>query len=210
MTEAQLRVGRVLHGTTAEGPGLRSAVWFQGCSIQCAGCINPHLFNARGGTDVPVAKIVDEALEAGVEGLTLIGGEPFDQTAAGAVLADAAQALGLGVLAFSGYDYETLQGRDEPTDAFLAAIDLLVDGPYQMWSPETQRALVGSTNQRFIHLTNRYENYRPEITGNRVDVRVRADGSIEVAGFLDTTGLTALTEATGARRVSRGLRQQRQ
>ncbi|MFJ5696167.1 radical SAM protein, partial [Arthrobacter sp. NPDC093125] len=105
---------------------------------------------------------------------------------------------------------ESLQGRDEPTDAFLAAIDLLVDGPYQMWSPETRRALAGSTNQRFIHLTGRYENYRPEITGNRVDVRVRTDGSIEVAGFLDTTGLTALTEATGTRRVSRGLRQQQQ
>ncbi|WP_374700185.1 4Fe-4S cluster-binding domain-containing protein [Arthrobacter sp. JCM 19049] len=35
-----LRVARVLHATRAEGPHLRSAIWVQGCSIRCKGCIN--------------------------------------------------------------------------------------------------------------------------------------------------------------------------
>lgn len=142
-------------------------------------------------------------MSIGAEGLTLIGGEPFDQPAAGASLAVAAQAKGLGVIAFSGYEYESLRGRDEPTEAFLESIDLLVDGPYQAWNPETRRALVGSRNQRFIHLTERYLSYRPEMNANRIDVRVHPDGSVEVAGFLDTTGLMGLADSTATRRTLR-------
>ncbi|MBT2596230.1 4Fe-4S single cluster domain-containing protein [Arthrobacter sp. ISL-72] len=204
MTDGHLQVARVLHGTTAEGPGLRTVVWFQGCSIQCKGCINPHLFSPRGGARTPIAEIVDQAVAAGVEGLTLIGGEPFDQPASGAALARAAQERGLGVIAFSGYEYESLLGRDDVTKAFLAATDLLVDGPYQARNPETHRALVGSGNQRFIHLSERYKAYNPEVVTNRVDVRVRPNGSIDVAGFLDTDGLEDLLQTTETSRAVRG------
>lgn len=203
MTEQYIRVARVLHGTSAEGPGLRTAIWFQGCSIQCKGCINPHLFSTRGGTDTHIGAIIDQAVNAGVEGLTLIGGEPFDQPGAGAALAAAAQDRGLGVIAFSGYEYESLCGRDDSTDELLASIDLLVDGPYQFWNTEERRALVGSSNQRFIHLTERYKNYKPENTPNKVDVRIRPDGSVEVAGFLDTPGLSLLAETAQANRTLR-------
>lgn len=150
-----------------------------------------------------VSDIVSGALAGEVEGLTLIGGEPFDQPSAGAKLARRAQEQGLGVIAFSGYEYETLRDRDEDTLRFLAGIDLLVDGPYQAWNQETDRALVGSTNQRFIHLSHRYMSYRPEIAANRVDIRVLPDGSVEVAGFLNTEDLQNLAEATGTDRKAR-------
>ncbi|WP_018773936.1 4Fe-4S cluster-binding domain-containing protein [Arthrobacter sp. 131MFCol6.1] len=203
MTIATLRIGRVLHGTTAEGPGFRSAIWFQGCRIQCRGCINPHLFSERGGTTVAVDTVISEAVDAGVEGFTLIGGEPFDQALAGGALARAAQARGLGVIVFTGYEYESLKNRDADARALLAATDLLVDGPYLAESPETVRSLVGSSNQRFIHLTERYATYRPELVANRIDVRILADGSIDVAGFLGNQQLQALATATNARRSSR-------
>lgn len=80
---------------------------------------------------------------------------------------------------------------------------MLVDGPYQAWNPEKQCALVGSGNQRFIHLTDRHDTYRPEIVTNRIDVRVRPDGSVEVAGFLDTSSLSALAESTQTSRTLR-------
>lgn len=203
MTTEVLRIARVLHGTTAEGPGLRTAVWFQGCSIRCMGCINPHLFSPSGGSDEKVGNILQGAIDSRVEGLTLIGGEPFDQPAAGARLAKEAKKLGLGVIAFSGYDYESLRSRGGDTEEFLAAIDLLVDGPYQAWNPETERALVGSTNQRFMHFSERYGSYQPDIADNRVDIRVLPDGSVEVAGFLDTNSLQNLAEATGTSRKAR-------
>lgn len=187
------RVSRVLHGTTAEGPGLRTAVWFQGCSIRCRGCINPHLFSPHGGYDVQPEAVVEAALAGQDEGLTLIGGEPFDQPAAGAVLAQVAHREGLGVITFSGYVYEDLASRPEAKD-LLAATDLLIDGPFRADDSERERALVGSTNQRFIHLTNRYEAYDPRRNRNRLDLRVGPRGEVEVAGFLDRPGLRALAE----------------
>ena len=198
-----LRISRVTHATTAEGPGLRSAVWFQGCSIRCAGCINPQLFSAQGGEDGDIQAIVDDAVRAGSEGLTLLGGEPFDQPGAGADLAELAQSRGLGVMSFSGFAHENLRVRDADTIRMLAATDLLIDGPYDAASPETTRSLVGSTNQRFIHLTDRYAGFIPEAQPNRVDVRIGPDGVINIAGFLTTKKLLDLTETVGARRVRR-------
>ncbi len=150
-----------------------------------------------------VDDILHAAMSSGVEGLTLIGGEPFDQPVAGAKLAGGAQKLGLGVIAFSGYEYESLRRRGGHTNEFLAAIDLLVDGPYQAWNQETQRALVGSANQRFIHISDRYRSYQPEVAANRVDIRILPDGSIDVAGFLNRDGLMNLIEGTGTSRKPR-------
>jgi len=150
-----------------------------------------------------VDAILQGAMSSNVEGLTLIGGEPFDQPSGGAKLARDAQKLGLGVIAFSGYEYESLQSRGGDTEEFLAAIDLLVDGPYQSWNQEKQRALVGSTNQRFIHISERYHSYRPYAAANRVDIRILPDGSIDVAGFLGSDGLKNLLEVTGTDRKAR-------
>ncbi|PND53630.1 MULTISPECIES: 4Fe-4S single cluster domain-containing protein [Rhodococcus] len=194
-----LRVGRILHGTTAEGPGRRTAVWVQGCSIRCPDCINPHLFTTRGGYDASCAEIVTGAAAAHCEGITLLGGEPFDQPSGCADLAEAAQGAGLGVIVFTGYVHEDLARRGEQERRLLAHIDCLVDGPYQAANPETRRALVGSTNQRFLHLTDRYRDYDPALAKNTVDVRINPDGTIEVAGFLEHSQLDALSTPLGKR-----------
>ena len=195
-----LRLSRVLHGTLAEGPHLRSAVWVQGCSIRCKGCINPQLFSTTGGTPTSPQDIVNDAIAAGVEGLTLLGGEPFDQAEAGADLAEAAQAAGLGIITFSGFNFEELQNASSQHRRLIDATDLLVDGPYDQSSPEQSRALVGSSNQRFIHLSERYSTYDPQRASNRVDVRIDIDGTINVAGFLTTERLSALTADVAIRR----------
>ncbi|WP_433876236.1 4Fe-4S single cluster domain-containing protein [Sinomonas atrocyanea] len=199
---AAIRVSRILHATTAEGPGLRTAVWFQGCSIRCKGCINPHLFSELGGFDMDPEKVVGEAVSHGVEGLTFLGGEPFDQAAAAGNLARLAQQAGLGVVCFSGYQHEDLAVRPD-ADELLKCTDLLVDGPYRADEPEAIRALVGSTNQRFINLTSRYADFDPVRTANRLEMRVAADGSVEVAGFLQRPELQDLTARVGASRVWR-------
>ena len=199
----RLRIARVMHGTSAEGPGVRSAVWFQGCSIRCPGCINPHLFSPKGGEDADLNIVLERAIDSGAEGITLLGGEPFDQPGAGAQLAEMAQGRGLGVIAFTGFTYEKLIDKDASTHRLLAAIDLLVDGPYIAEARDGLRSLVGSTNQRFIHLSKRYAAYRPELNRNRIDVRVGADGLIELAGFLGTEDLTSFAEIAGVRRQLR-------
>jgi anaerobic ribonucleoside-triphosphate reductase activating protein len=195
-----IRVGRVLHGTVAEGPGLRSAIWVQGCTIRCVGCINPQLFSRQGGSDRGTEKLVNEALEAGVEGFTFLGGEPFDQSDNLSDLAERAQSAGLGVITFTGYTYESLIAESEGHRRLIAATDLLVDGPYVASIPEIERALVGSANQRFLQLTDRYKSYNPVAEPNRVDVRIAADGTVDFAGFLDSARLALLAAPVGTRR----------
>ncbi|MFR9751469.1 4Fe-4S single cluster domain-containing protein [Nocardia sp. 004] len=199
-----LRIARILHGTTAEGPGLRTAVWMQGCAIRCPGCINPHLFTTRGGHHLAPETIVADAVTAGCEGITLLGGEPFDQPAPCADLVEAAHAAGLGVLVFTGYLHEDLAARGYEERRFLQHIDCLVDGPYRADQPEQHRALVGSGNQRFLHLTDRYRHYDPHTGRNQLDVRVQSDGTVELAGFLGKTQLDMLGPALGHRQRRSG------
>ncbi|CAN5550245.1 hypothetical protein BH24ACT5_BH24ACT5_14370 [soil metagenome] len=191
-----LVVGRVVHGTTAEGPFRRSAVWTQGCSIRCAGCINPHLFGTAGGETVDPVALAGEIVAADVEGVTLLGGEPFDQADACADVAEAVGAAGLGVITSTGHAHESLVGRDVGAFRLLAATDLLVDGPYRRGDAETTRSLVGSTNQRFIHLTRRYRSFEPGRHRNRVDVRIEPSGVVRVAGFL-TRPARPVVDGTG-------------
>lgn len=181
---------------------MRTAVWVQGCSIRCKGCINPHLFSTRGGAMVSPETIVSKALAAGVEGLTLLGGEPFDQAVACAALARRARESGLGVICFTGYMREALE-CDEVTASLVAEVDLLVDGPFQRDCPEDERSLVGSSNQRFIHLTSRYADYDPVKSRNRFELRIGPEGMIETAGFLSREGLEALGDSLGSRRMFR-------
>ncbi|QEV99409.1 radical SAM protein [Microbacterium caowuchunii] len=200
-SNASLRVSRVLHDVTAEGPARRSAIWVQGCSIRCLGCINPNLFNPSGGHLIYPEVVIRDALAKNVEGLTLLGGEPFDQAAQCADLARRAHKAGLGVICFTGYTHETLQSDD--ARALLNDVDLLVDGPYLSDEPESNRSLVGSTNQRFIHLTPRYEDFDPTKSKNRLELRVTAAGTVEVAGFLTERDLTQFGTALDTRRVAR-------
>jgi anaerobic ribonucleoside-triphosphate reductase activating protein len=188
--ESLLRVGARVPVTEVEGPGARYALWVQGCSIRCPGCCNPHLFEAAGGQAVSVDLLLDEVREVRprIEGLTLLGGEPFEQAAPAAALAHGARALGLSVMTFTGYTLEALRARHDPgVAALLAATDLLVDGLYLAQRPERRRRWVGSENQRFHYLSDRYSPAieAPGEAGalRAVEVRVAADGRVLLNGW---------------------------
>ncbi len=107
-----LSVGQIVENTEAEGPGRRFAVWTQGCSIRCEGCCNPHLFAERGGKPMEVIALLEQISKtAGIEGLTMLGGEPFDQPDALAELCAGVRALDLSVMVFSGFTLEALRSR---------------------------------------------------------------------------------------------------
>lgn len=198
-SDLSLRVARVVHSTTAEGPGRRTALWVQGCAIRCKGCINPHLFSARGGSLMEPAAIIAAALEAGDEGLTLLGGEPLDQVHAVTELSRLAQEAKLGVICFSGYSFDDIVTKSSG-ERLLRHVDLLVDGPYVAGSPDMARALVGSTNQRFIHLSDRYAGYEPERMPDKIELRILPTGEVSMAGFATTERLAELASAMDSRR----------
>src|ERR1043166_5311615 len=102
-----VQVAQVSPVTAAEAPGMRFALWFHGCPLRCPGCCNPEMLPFGGGTRRSVAEIVSEVEEAarthGVEGVTLLGGEPLAHAAGAAVLARALRERELTVMVFSGY-----------------------------------------------------------------------------------------------------------
>lgn len=187
-----LRVASWVDVTEAEGPGARFALWVQGCTIRCPGCCNSRMLDpARGRASGP-AEVVREvaAVRDRIEGVTLLGGEPFEQAAPLAEVARALHALGLSVMIFSGYTLEELQEaarRDPGVKALLAETDLLVDGRYDRERQERERRWVGSSNQRFHFLTDRYqpgiERIRPGEPETTVELRIGGDGRVWKNGW---------------------------
>lgn len=200
-----LRVGSVVPRTEAEGPGPRFAVWAQGCKIRCSGCFNPHLWGAHGGRLVSVADLALQVVDAGrrgdIEGITLLGGEPFEQAPAFATLARLVRQAGLSVMVFTGYELAQIQGVDAPdgAGALLAETDLLIDGPYLADAPDLLRPWVGSTNQQFHFLTDRYQHleHRLAESPDHIEVRVSKYGEVAVNGWATVDQLdTLLAELT--------------
>ncbi|MET7392449.1 4Fe-4S single cluster domain-containing protein [Dactylosporangium sp. NPDC005572] len=199
-------LARFLPSTVAEGPGVRTAVWVQGCSIRCPGCFNPHMWGFHPAETVTTADLVARVLAAGTEGLTLLGGEPFDHAAPLARVAAEVGAAGRSVMTFTGYTTGQLRkaaagGRGD-VQALLDATDLLVAGPFLADRIDAVRPWVGSTNQEFLLLTDRFPAMLDAVraTPDRLEVIVAADGSVAVNGWADPETLDALLADLDARR----------
>jgi len=187
MPEPMLQVAQIVPCTEAEGPGRRFALWFQGCPLRCPGCCNPEFIPFAGGEAMPLADVLaklDGARGQGIEGITLLGGEPLAHAAGAAALARATRERGLTVMVFSGHTLEEAQAQNDPdVDAVLALTDILVDGPYVRELPDTTRRWIGSTNQRIHFLSDHYRADDPcWREPNTLEIRVRG-GEVSVNGF---------------------------
>lgn len=187
MTEQTIQIAQVVACTEAEGPGKRFAVWFQGCPLRCPGCCNPEFLPFKGGQAVALDELqrqLEQARDAaGVEGITLLGGEPFAHAVPAAALARAARDLGLSVMVFSGFTLEQLREMPEPAVAeLLGQTDILVDGPYLREEPDTERRWIGSRNQRVHFLTTRYHHDEQWRQRNTLEIRVDRTG-VTINGF---------------------------
>ncbi len=183
-----IQVAQIVPCTEAEGPGRRFALWFQGCPLRCPGCCNPEMLPFDGGARMTAADVTEQMAEAarrhGIEGITLLGGEPLAHAAGGAVLARAAHGLGLSVMVFTGYTLEEArQMPDAAVAELLAETDILVDGPYLREQPETRRRWIGSANQRVHFLSGRCPADDPRwLLPNTLEIRLRGD-ELTVNGF---------------------------
>ena len=94
---SHLNIAAIVPKTEAEGPGSRFAIWVQGCPLRCAGCCNPHYLEIKPAMIKSVQELLQDILTQRhtVEGITLIGGEPFSQASALSELARGCQEAGL-------------------------------------------------------------------------------------------------------------------
>ena len=152
-----LNVTRVMTASRTNGPGVRAAVWVQGCTLACPGCFNPQ-------THPHVRRRLEDPRRLGrwmarqaPDGISILGGEPFQQAAACALLAEAARAEGASVMVWTGYPWPWLRRSPLPAvKALLRHSDALVAGPYRQDLRTDGRGWRGSSNQEVVLLTDRF------------------------------------------------------
>ncbi|MFE1883549.1 4Fe-4S single cluster domain-containing protein [Streptomyces diastatochromogenes] len=182
------------------GPGKRFGVWFQGCSLACAGCMSRHTWDPEAGTVTTVSQVLglwQQALADGAEGLTVSGGEPLQQPAALAELLSGAAHLRdevrhhegsagprpADLLVYTGYEPGELTPERRRA---LGGADAVITGRFRVAEP-TRLVWRGSANQRIHALTPhgaaRYAPYlAQESQGPRLQVGTGEDRELRIYG----------------------------
>lgn len=157
-----INVAGILTNSLANGPGLRYVLFVQGCSHHCKGCQNQHTWEPNKGRDMSIEDIIKD-IESNpfIDGVTLSGGEPFDQAEEIYKLVKELKAKGYNIIAYTGYKYEELIGRailrSEEMQwplRIIRELDILVDGEFEENNLDLSERYCGSKNQRILHLKN--------------------------------------------------------
>ena len=159
-----LELAGIVSDSIVDGPGIRTAIFAQGCPHHCKGCHNPETWEFGCGTLIPVETVVEMVQSNPLcRGVTFSGGEPFAQAAEFAELAALLKEKGYEVASYSGYTFEQLQNGTEDQKLLLGSIDILIDGPFVQSQKSLELAFRGSKNQRILDVR------RSLIEGNAVE-----------------------------------------
>ena len=164
-----LDLSGIVSDSIVDGPGIRTAIFSQGCPHHCPGCHNPETWEFGCGTQIPVEAVVEIVQSNPLcRGVTFSGGEPFAQAAGFAKLARLLKEKGYEVASYSGYTFEELLKGTEEQKQLLAAIDVLIDGRFLLAQKSLEIAFRGSRNQRILDVKKSLaEGKAVEVTSKR-------------------------------------------
>lgn len=196
---ALVRVAHRESDVSVLGPGNRMVIWFQGCSFACPGCVSPEFQLTGAGEPMRVDLLIDGFCQAPqLDGVTISGGEPFQQASG---LAFLVQGIRLkrpdtSIIVYSGYTLDQLRKRaiyENHIFSILSVIDVLIDGLYEH-SLNDSRGLRGSCNQTVHFLSERHASDRRLFE--------EAERKIEVRGVVDERMMAGIPDLEEWRRVS--------
>lgn len=154
--------------TSALGPGIRTAIWFQGCNKRCPGCMSPKSRDVNGGHIVSTEDVINAIVSThDIEGITISGGEPFLQISAlHEIIGTIKRDTDLGVIIYTGLTMNDLRKMNDPkVDEIIDGLaDLIIDGEY-IDELNDGKSLRGSSNQNINFITDRYKGYA-DLYGN--------------------------------------------
>ncbi len=146
----------------ANGPGVRTSLFVSGCRHHCKGCFNPETWSFSYGkpfTQAEIESIIQSSAPSFIEGLTLLGGEPFEpenQSALAVLLKQFRDTLpNKSIWCYTGFSFaedllpQYLQGNKNIAD-MLENIDVLVDGKFVESLKSSALLFRGSSNQNII------------------------------------------------------------
>ncbi len=182
------RIHKILKHTKVEGPGTRYCIWFQGCSRHCEGCWAKATWDLSSGKEIDVEKLLEDIKSTkNIEGVTFLGGEPFEQPEVIEFLAKEIKKAKLSLICFTGNKIENLQDKYKK---ILENIDILIDGSYEQEKQDFSRPWVGSSNQKYHFLTNRYDEKILSEYKNKIEVNISKNGTIFINGMGDFEKVT--------------------
>ena len=156
--------GEIEDCAIANGEGVRVSLFVSGCTNHCEHCFQPQTWAFDYGqpfTEETEDRLLSLLSPSYVNGLTLLGGEPFEPENQRALLPFLRRARTAypekTIWAYSGFTYEELltegsSPRCEATDGMLSLLDVLVDGRFEEARKDISLRFRGSSNQRLIDL----------------------------------------------------------
>jgi len=184
-------IGQMLAPVHSLGPGNRDCLWTKGCSKNCENCISPELHN-KSGPDVDSTVLLNIVLRAAEKtnctGLTISGGDPFEQAESLLEFLILARNSFDDILVYTGFSKnEILYGvAGDSGKRCLEYIDVLIDGRYIKELNSHDCVLGGSTNQ-IIHFINENmrEKYMKYMERGRIIENFSHDNKMIITGILD-------------------------
>lgn len=146
----KLRIAGIEEESIVDGPGIRMVIFTQGCNHNCIGCHNPETHSFHGGKLIDIDDIINMVKENSLlDGITLSGGDPFEQSFECSTLARRVKELGLNVVTYSGYTFEEILANENFRELLLQT-DILIDGKFDISEKSLMLQFRGSKNQRII------------------------------------------------------------
>jgi anaerobic ribonucleoside-triphosphate reductase activating protein len=176
-----INIHSVINSSRVNGPGDRFVIWTQGCRKGCKNCYNPETWSHYKNNLIPIDEIFENIKNSSATGVTISGGDPFEQPEELFYLLTKIKQLDLsdGVIVFTGFTIDEIRVREELNKS-LDYIDVLIDGLY-IEEKRISSGLAGSSNQEFYFLTDKIS--RDKIVIDQ-EVEIHSLGElIQITGF---------------------------
>ncbi len=184
-----LNINSIIYNTAVEGPYHRTALWVQGCSINCADCCNTHMLSTTKSKVLSISEIVESLLNAlvknpEIEGISILGGEPLDQSTELLHLLKTIKEKipNYGVILFTGYEWSQLTACPKKSQ-IIEFCDLIIAGPYKKELHSRKRRWIGSDNQSIQFTSPRYKKELQPWPKGKIELEISiSDREILVTG----------------------------
>ena len=185
-----MQIAEIIEKTEVEGPGIRTGLWLQGCTINCSSCCNQSFLPVNGGTFWNEEELAVNLASLDTEGITILGGEPLQQAKQLIIFLKHFKSISnKGVMLFTGYTWETIE-KSVLFKSVVSLCDLVIAGPFiETLSPDIRR-WIGSTNQTIHFITDYYSFlepwpvFRKEIEFHLRDNEIIVNGTPLEIGFI--------------------------
>jgi anaerobic ribonucleoside-triphosphate reductase activating protein len=180
-----LNIHSVVWRSKANGPGTRIVIWFQGCDLHCEGCFNPGTHSFESNHLITPEQLTQQIIQnsAWIDGVTISGGEPFQQPGGLLKLVRLIRAkINLSVVLFTGFTISEIS-KIEKGKEILKFLDVLKSGRY-INGLHVSHGLITSSNQSLYFLSDRIK--KDELTDlPDFEIMINNSGNVVVSGNFD-------------------------